>query len=102
MIDSEDGDEMFRQILKQNNLEKLGNTLPISAEHATLEVEISADVTMIHGILEGIRATLEHADLNLDFEIFMQTLGESIAWEYMHSDVEYDEPTSDVATWFLP
>lgn len=64
-------------------------------------MEISFDA--VKNILTDIRNILETSVLQTEMGIlFMRSLGEALALEWLSGDAPYDEPTADAAQWFLP
>lgn len=66
-----------------------------------MEVFIMIPETKIKTTLEGIKKALAFNPSGL-FKEFLLVLGESIALEYLEGDLDPDEPTTDIASWFLP
>lgn len=81
--------------------EKLENNEAITLQEGVIHIEMEVPADMIGVLLRGLRDIQADTDNEFMWEFFQQ-LGEEIAIEYLEGDLEFDEPTADVAQWFLP
>lgn len=80
---------------------KMEHEEPIPLEAGCIQVDIEISADMIGPLLRAVRDLQANTDDDIAWD-FLQQLGEEIAIEYLEGDLEFDEPTVDVAQWFLP
>jgi len=68
-----------------------------------IEAYIAITLDKMCDVLNDIRRIIEANITVTDTgTMFMRSLGEALALEWMLGPADYDEPTADAAQWFLP
>lgn len=68
-----------------------------------IEAYIAITLDKMCDVLQDLRRIIEaNVTVTDTGKLFMQSLGEALALEWMLGPAPYDEPTADAAQWFLP
>lgn len=75
------------------------------AEYMNMEfvdIEFSLPIEQVPSILKGLREAQLYTKVDANWQAFVDLFGSVLAVQYLESDIDYDEETTDIATWFLP